>query len=177
MENEEFDIEKITDRTLTTMEIGRENTIPWDKWWCKIIKRHVPTKPSLPHEQYKKDRLIIKNFINEEFAIRQDSHRLRVENAIGVYLLEGNESTESELTIRFRKAFNTNRNRVQAFEELSECDVPPEDSKILKRLAAVSQNMFDTEIMTVSRLRCLSRDTKQKLLAEMGCNLLLTKGK
>ncbi len=170
MEAEFIDIAELAKTIPQKMQIGEGNTMTWDDWWTTVIGEDVPREPSLSHEKYKKDRLAIKNLINSEFAALKDSHRLIVENTKGVYLLNGVEAVREMLKRKFRQAFNAVTNRIQRFEELAECDVCPEDAKMLKRLAASSDDNYNALIGTVVRMRSLPVSTKQMLLAEMGCD-------
>ncbi len=173
MDIAEMDFEEIAKTVLSSMQIGRELML-WDDWWVNIVGQSVPRERTVAYEQYKKDRLAVKNRVNDKFTQRQTSHALFCQYATGVYLLNGREANDQRSCDRYRKAANALLAGMEQLKAASVCaqlEGDQDDANYLRHQAMVLEETYDALGGRVMRKRSLPAAMKRKLLSEMGFDL------
>jgi len=125
-------IEEMTDIILSCRN-GKKWS--WSSFWTKIVNRKIPKAKTLSEIYYKRERLDLKNKINNEMTIRQTCQQLVVNPNIGIILVPKEEIRIITTKNRMRKEVNTTRKTIRQFQKIANSLDAPKKDKIAARKA------------------------------------------
>ena len=163
--NNEF-IEAITDLTLQHPRIRKY--LSWKRWTIDCAKKTVPSKGSIKEIYWKRNRLIWKNLVNEEFINRKLTARLFVKRpGEGIHLIEDEKTITIMLEKLIKRVVRSHIQEQENLELLYEAVDDPRNQRLLQRFIGKSETSCHDFVGTITRMR-LHPKIKHTALIEAG---------